>query len=96
MPKHITKAAPELTRVLFENDRVRVLELTVEKGSKADLHRHPLYFAYALTRFEYVSTPERGKPEHRKLKAGELDWRDGESHAVEFTTPGRALLVELK
>jgi len=96
VPKRVTKAAPELTRILFENDKVRVIELAVEKGSKVELHRHPLYFAYALTRFEYVSTPERGRPEHRKMKAGELDWRDGESHEVEFTLPGRALLVELK
>jgi len=96
VPKHITKAAPELTKILFENDRVRVIELNVEKGSKASLHRHPLYFVYAVTPFEYVSTPERGKPERRKMKVGEVDWRDGESHAVEFTLAGRAVVVELK
>jgi hypothetical protein len=95
-PKHVTQIAPDLTRVIFENDRVRVIELTVEKGSKAGLHHHPEYFAYSMTPFEYISTPERGKPEHRKMEPGEVDWRDGESHAVEFTSPGRALIVELK
>ncbi len=96
MPKHVTETAPNLTKVIFENDRVRVIELTVKKGSKADMHHHPGYFAYSITPFEYVSTPERGKPQHRKMKAGEVDWRDGESHAVEFVAPGRALVVELK
>ncbi|HUI23634.1 MAG TPA: hypothetical protein VLY82_04500 [Nitrososphaerales archaeon] len=96
MAKHAAQTAPGLTRVIFENNRVRVIELTVKKGSKAEMHTHPAYFAYSLTPFEYKSTPARGKTEHRRMKAGEIDWEDGESHEVEFVSPGRALVVELK
>jgi len=94
--KHVTQSAPKLTKVIFENEKVTVIELAVEKGSKAERHHHPEYFVYSLTPFEYTSTPERGKPEHRKMEAGEVDWRDGESHAVEFLASGRALVIELK
>ena len=99
MPKRdkpVTEIAPELTNILFENDRVKVLELKVKKGSKADKHHHPQYFVYSITPFEYISTAESGRREHRKMEAGEIDWRDGESHAVEFVAPGRAIVVELK
>ena len=94
--KHVSETSPELTKVLLENEKIRVVELTVKKGSKADKHHHPQYFVYSVTPFEYISTAESGRHEHRKMKAGEVDWRDGESHAVEFVAPGRALVVELK
>ena len=96
MAKSVTKAAPDVTRVLFENDRVRVVELNVKKGSKADEHTHPDYFAYAITPFAYTSTGSSGKTQSRNLKPSDVDWHDGESHSVKFTKSGRALIVELK
>jgi len=96
MAKHVTQAAPELAKVLLENDRIRVLELKVKKGSKAGMHTHPAYLTYTITDFEYKSTKEGGKAEHHKMKAGQVDWSYGESHAVEFVAPGRALVIELK
>ena len=96
MAKRLTQTAPEVSRVLFENDKVRVVELNVKKGTKVGMHTHPAYFAYAVTAFDYKSTSERGKTEKRKVKKGGVDWSDGESHAVEFLRPARALVVELK
>jgi len=94
--KHVAETSPKLTKVLFENEKISVVELTVEKGSKASKHHHPQYFVYSITPFEYLSTAESGRRERRRMKAGEIDWRDGESHTVEFVAPGRALVVELK
>jgi hypothetical protein len=96
MAKHVTNAAPELAKVIFENGKVRVIELNVKKGSKAETHTHPAYFVYAITPFEYKSTSSGGKKENRRLKKGAADWSDGESHSVEFSNAGRALVVELK
>ncbi len=96
MAKRLTHAAPEISEVLFENDRVRVVELNVKKGSKVGMHTHPAYFAYAVTPFDYKSTSEGGKTETRKVKKSGVDWSDGESHSVEFLAPARALVVELK
>ena len=96
MAKQLAKAAPEVSRVLFENDRVRVVELNVKKGTKVGMHTHPAYFAYAVTSFEYKSTSAAGKSERRKVKESGVDWRDSETHTVEFLKPSRALVVELK
>jgi hypothetical protein len=90
------KAASEFSKVLFENDRVRVVELNVKKGTKVDMHTHPAYFAYAVTAFDYKSTSKAGKTVRRKVKKSGVDWSEGEAHAVEFMRPARALVVELK
>ena len=96
LARRLTETAPAVSKVLFENDRVRVVELNVKKGTKVGMHTHPAYFAYAVTAFAYKSTPVGGKTETRKVKERGVDWSDGESHAVEFTRPARALVVELK
>lgn len=96
MAKRLTQAAPEVSKVLFENDRIRVVELNVKKGTRVGMHTHPAYFAYAITPFDYKSTSEGGKTERRKVKKNGVDWSDGESHSVEFMNPARALVVELK
>jgi hypothetical protein len=96
MAKHVTKVAPGMAKVLFENDRVRIIELNMKKGDKIEEHTHGTYFAYAVTPFDYKSTSGR-KTEKRKMKASQIDWSDGETHAVEaVSTNGRALVVELK
>lgn len=96
MAKHVTKAAPGLTKVLFENDRIRVIELSVKKGSKTEMHTHPAYFSYSFTPLYYKSTSPEGKIKVRRTRAGHIEWSDGESHAVEFKNTARALVVELK
>ncbi len=84
-----------MAKVLFENDKVRVVELNMKKGDKIPEHTHGPYLAYSVTAFDYKSTTG-GKTEKRKMQARNVDWSDGESHAVEATTSGRALIVELK
>lgn len=96
MARRRTLPAPETSKVLFENDRVRVVEMNVKKGTKVGMHTHPAYFAYAVTAFEYRSTSAGGKTERRKVKKSGVDWSDGESHSVEFMRPAQALVVELK
>ena len=96
MAKRLTQAAPEVSKVLFENDKVRVVELNVKKGTKVGMHTHPAYFAYAVTPFDYRSKSEEGKTERRKVKKSGVDWSDGETHEVEFLAKAQALVVELK
>ena len=96
MAKRLTQAAPDSAKVVFENDKVRVVELSVKKGTKVGMHTHPAYFAYAVTPFDYKSINDAGKKQRRKVKQGGVDWSDGESHEVEFMNTARALVVELK
>jgi hypothetical protein len=97
MPRDFAKAAPKNAKVIFENDRIRVVELSWKQGLNIPMHSHPANFVYAITPLRYKSTSPGGKAERRSLKTGGISWSDGESHAVEVLGEvGRALVVELK
>ncbi len=96
MAGNVTKAVPIMTNVMFENERVRVVEPNMKKGGKVSGHARGTFFTYPVAPFDYKSTPG-GKAGKRKMKARKVDWSDGETHANEaFTTDGRALAFEHK
>lgn len=93
----MAKAAAQDSKVLLENDRVRVVELTLKPGQKMKMHTHPNYFTYSMDTLHYRSTSPDGKTQKRSQKAGAVSWYDGESHAVEVVGKGgRIIVVELK
>jgi len=97
MSVDMTKAASRASKVLFENDDVRVVELNWKKGLKVEMHSHPKYFTYAITPIKYKSTSPDGKTVKRSIEKGQVEWYGAESHAVESAGPvGRAIIVELK
>ena len=90
--------APDVYRVLFENERVRLLDIRLKPGGKSPLHTHPGFVAYNLNDCEVRFISEDGKSEDVKLKAGEAFWSDAVAHSVENIgkTECRALNFELK
>ena len=48
MVGHAASVAPHVYKVLFENDRVRLLEVDLAPGVASDLHSHPDYLVYAI------------------------------------------------
>lgn len=92
------KIAPHNTKVLFENDRVRVLETRTQPGEKLAMHSHPARVNYFLNPLQERITYE-GRP------AQDFSWKAGEvafSEAVNLevinigTTEGHNIVVELK
>lgn len=93
------KSAPESTKVLVDNDRVRVLDVTLKPGGKLPKHSHPANVNYTLSDCKLkVTTYPEGKTEEKSYTAGTAMWKDPVSHAVENvgTADARVLLVELK
>ncbi len=90
------KVAPRSTKVLFENDSIRVLELKFKKGQKLAMHSHPPNFVYAIAPSRFKSISREGRVETVKMKKGESAWSDGSSHAVENQTSTVLLQIELK
>jgi hypothetical protein len=91
------QAAPKTTKVLYENDKIRVIEETFRKGQKVPMHSHPPHFGYEVTRMRYKLTGPDGKTALVKLKKG--DWGSSEevdTHAVENYLTGVILVVEIK
>lgn len=88
---------PDHYRVLWENDRVRVLEYRDSPGDTTHLHSHPDSVMVTLSSFERVITAgDRAVPV--QLDAGQTRWLDAQSHSGHNvgSTETRALFVELK
>ncbi len=92
------KVSPEIYKVLLENDRVRVLEYRSKPGGKEAMHSHSASIIYVLSDAKVKFTLPDGKTTESELKAGEVIWREAETHAVENvgTTEAHVLIIELK
>jgi len=92
------EVAPDVYKVLFENDRVRVLAITMEPGATSDTHWHPDSVNYVLTGGAAAMTvPDAGTMD-MKVEAGEVVWQPAGSHAMANTGDSevRVVAVELK
>jgi len=86
MAKHILKVVPKSAKIIFENDVVRVVEITMRKGQKIPMHSHNKGLGYSLNDGRIRSTREDGSSQVIRVKRGEVSWsdKDGmETHAVE-------------
>jgi beta-alanine degradation protein BauB len=93
-----TRTDPDKYKVVFENDRVRVLEYRDEPGQSTSPHRHPDSVMYTLSSFDRRLVAEDGGSRDVTLEAGEVRWLDAQVHSGENVgaTPTHVLFVELK
>ena len=86
MARHVLKVAPKSAKVVFENDAVRVIEITMRKGQRIPMHSHNRGLSYSLNEGKIKSTSGGGKSRVVNVKEGEVSWSDtdgAETHAVE-------------
>jgi quercetin dioxygenase-like cupin family protein len=93
-----TSTDPDKYKVIFENERVRVLEYRDEPGQATSPHRHPDSLMYTLSSFERRLVGESGESRDVKLETGAVRWLDAQTHSGENIgeTPTHVLFVELK
>src|SRR5207248_11624181 len=86
---------PDKYQVIFENDRVRVLEYRDRPGDKTVPHSHPDSVMYTLSGFRLRLHAGHG-PRDVALEAGRAHWLPAQVHAGENigTTTTHLLLVE--
>lgn len=89
---------PAHYRVVFENDRVRVLEYTDSPGDRTTPHSHPDSVMHTLTSFRRRLQASDGSHRDVEIPAGTTSWLPAQQHAGENIgdTPTRVLFVELK
>jgi quercetin dioxygenase-like cupin family protein len=88
---------PEHYVVVFENERVRVLEYKDEPGDSTRPHEHPDSVMYTLSSFRrrLISGDVEREVE---IRAGTVGWLPAQQHHGENIgdTPSHVLFVELK
>ena len=91
-------AAPNVTKLIMENNRVRLFDVWFKPGEKATMHKHPDHVMYLLNDGKLKMTTQEGKTQEVDLKAGQAIWMDAISHTVENLgkTGVHFLVVELK
>ncbi len=95
-----TKYAPVGTRIIFENDRVRVWEIELAPGETLPMHWHELdYVVVSLGGGPTTVEWEDGRRETSMHSPGEIQWRRApHAHALtnNGTRPYFNRLIELK
>jgi len=92
------KIAPDIFKVILDNDKVRVLEVHVKPGQKIDMHSHPEYILYVLSDGKMTTTLPNGETTKASLKAGDIRWNEPIIHGNENIgkTEMHALVIEMK
>jgi quercetin dioxygenase-like cupin family protein len=86
-----------LYKVIFENERVRVLEYRDEPGDRTHLHSHPDSVMVTLSAFgRRVVAGDRSADV--ELRAGEVRWVGAQEHAGENVgdSASHCVFIELK
>ena len=92
------KVDSEHYKVLLDNEYVRVLDVHHKPGEKSPMHSHPNHVVYSFTDSTVSFTSSNGKTDIRTAKAGQVVWRNAETHTAENVGKNEehALDIELK
>jgi hypothetical protein len=95
------RVQPHAYRVVFENERLRVLEFHSRPGMGIcgnGVHSHPAHLTVALTAAKARVKPAGGKQVVAENRPGDVFWSEAETHETENLTGRdvRALMIELK
>ena len=84
-------------KVIFENERVRVLEYLDKPGDKTTPHRHPDSVMYTLSSFKRRLVSGNSVVAVEK-EAGEIGWLPAQTHLGENigTSDTHVMFIELK
>ena len=75
------KVAPQMYKLKFENERVRVMEVTFKPGDSIAAHSHPDHYVYAAsggTLRMFHSAADTGAV--IVIKTGDVVWLNAETH----------------
>ncbi len=88
------------TRLLLENERVKIWEMCLEPGAASDLHHHALDYVLCIVEGTSVDAdPPGGKTFHAPVQPGQVFFikRGGTERAVNRGSDRfREIIVELK
>ena len=85
-------------KVLLDNEKVRVLEISLAPGASTGMHSHGDNIVYYVTGGTAVQTMGDGTTKERTTKPGEVLWSGPVTHDTKNTGTAatKAVVIELK
>ena len=93
------EGAPNVYKQVFDNEKVRVSEITFKPGEKAAMHTHPWpHVVYILDGGQLTITHPDGTSAVVTAKTGDVFWFGAETHEAvnSGTTTLRGTVTEIK
>jgi len=92
------KVAPDMYSLVFENERVRVLQVVFKPGQQIKKHSHPDHYVYVLEGGQLTISKPDGTSSIADVKPGQVIWIPAETHWAKNTGASqvRLLVNELK
>ena len=92
------ESSPKNYKLLFEDDKHRVLEMSLKAGEKDNEHSHPAEVVYFISGGSAKITLPDGQVMEAELPDGHVMAADGWTHTVENTGDKdiRAIIFEIK
>jgi len=90
------EAAPKQTKVLVDNEKVRIIRATFKAGDQVPMHSHPDIIVYIVKSGRVRFTNADGKVTESNTKAGEVLFRPAVTHSQEHPDASEAIVIELK
>lgn len=90
--------APNIHKLVYDDDQLRILDIHLKPDSKAGFHRHPRNITYILKGGTMRFTDKAGKTKDTTFADGHTAHMPETSHAVENigTTEIHAIQIEFK
>ena len=90
--------APDIHKLVYDDEQLRILDIHVPPGAKADMHRHPRNITYILKGGTMQFTDTAGKTTDKTFHDGQTVHMPETSHAVENigSTEVHAIQIEFK
>jgi beta-alanine degradation protein BauB len=83
MAEDAAKVAPHVYKVLFENEQVRLLEVSMQPGDRTEMHTHPDNLLYVLSGGKVTFTGPSGEVADLEVPAGMSMWMEATEHATD-------------
>jgi quercetin dioxygenase-like cupin family protein len=91
------KTSPNNTKLVLENERVRVYEFWAKAGDKIAMHSHPDHVVYASAGGKVKFTGGDGKVTETEMKPGQGLFVPATTHSIDVVSGEvRTVVVELK
>lgn len=91
--------APDMYSLVFENERVRVMQVVFKPGQSIKEHTHPNdHYVYVLEGGQLTISKKDAPPSVADIKVGQVLWIPAETHSAKNTgtTQVKLLVNELK